>query len=201
MQVKASMANTRPELKFGGYDPAKRVDAADLEILTWKAGVLYHTGHKSWIGIDYKEQADDMLEIQHIERMNSIGVDRSGVGDAVMEVFPLYLQKIMIPIVSTQQRKLEMIDLVKGLFNNDRLLLDEENDKELRKQILEQEQIKTDAGNITYKHPQGRHDDRFWALAYACYVAASYINGSPRFTVAVAESDRIDNMSAHRSVF
>lgn len=195
------MANTRTVLRFGGYDPAKRVDASSLSIVTLTNGVIYHTGQKNWIGINYKEQADDMLEIQHVEHMHTIGVDRSGVGDAVMEVFPSYLQDIMIPIVSTQQRKLEIIDLVKGLFNNDKLKLHPQHSHELKKQILEQEQIKTDAGNITYKHPQGRHDDMFWALGYACYIAAQYINGLPRITVAVAETDRSRGLDVYRRVY
>lgn len=199
--LRISMVNKLRPLRFGGYDPAKRVDAAALQIVTLDKNILYHTGSKVWEGIDYKEQGDDILEIQHKELMNCIGVDRSGVGDAVMEVFPEYLQRILIPIVSTQQRKLEMIDLVQGLFNNDRLKLHPDHSHELRKQILEQERIKTDAGNVTYKHPQGRHDDQFWALAYACYIAASYINGMPRITVAVAETTRSRNMDAFRAVF
>jgi hypothetical protein len=52
------------------------------------------------------------------------------------------------------------------------LLVDGEG--ELRQQIEEQEEQVTDAGNIRYSH-SGQHDDRFWALGYACYVALPYL--------------------------
>ena len=44
----------------------------------------------------------------------------------------------------------------------DRSLLDELN--------TEQYEL-TKTGKITYSHPEGTHDDRFWALALAVYAA------------------------------
>jgi hypothetical protein len=111
--------------------------------------------------------------------MNIIGVDRTGVGDAVMELFSPYLQKTI-----------EIIDLIAGLFHTDRLRLNPNHSQELVKEILEQERRMSEAGNILYRHPQGTHDDEFWSLGYAVYVAAPYVNGFTRPTVRAAKSDR-----------
>ncbi len=176
--------------KFGGLDLAKRVDASALEILTLKPDGLYHTAEKIWNKIDYKTIADDVMNIQEIELMNLIGVDATGVGDAVIDIFPKYFQKIIRPIKFTMPKKLEMIDTVQSLFNNNLLKLHPKYSGVLSEEILEQERTKTDAGNIKYQHPAGGHDDRFWALACACYTAAPYVYGRPEPVMAVAESDR-----------
>ena len=183
--------------KFGGLDLAKRVDSSVLEILTLRDGVLHHTGHKIWDRVNYKTQAEDMMEIQKIERMNRIGVDRTGVGDAVLELFPHWLQKTMKQIVMTQPRKLEIIDTVHSLFNQSKLLLHPDYSEELTTQIYEQERNKSEAGNIIYKHPSGGHDDQFWALGFACYVAAPYVIGAPRPVLAVAKPDRYEPKSRY----
>jgi len=183
---------TKKYAKFGGLDLAKRVDSSVLIVLTLKDSVLYHTAHKIWDKVNYKTQAEDMMNIQEIERMNKIGVDRTGVGDAVLELFPLWLQKTMHQIVMTQPRKLEIIDTVHSLFNQDRLKLHPDYSEELTTQIYEQERIKSEAGNIIYKHPSGGHDDMFWALGFACYIAAPYVRGIPLPTLAVAKTDRYE---------
>jgi len=176
--------------KFGGLDLAKRIDASALEILTLKKGVLHHTAEKIWHGIDYKTVADDVMYIQKIEVMNLIGADATGVGDAVMDIFPKYMKKILRPIKFTMPKKLEMIDVVQQLFQNNLLQLHPKFSSILTEEILEQERTKTDAGNIKYQHPAGSHDDRFWALAEACYVAAPYVYGLPKQTISVGVSPR-----------
>ncbi|NIV67386.1 hypothetical protein GWN43_00805 [Candidatus Bathyarchaeota archaeon] len=37
----------------------------------------------------------------------------------------------------------------------------------------------TKTGKIQFSHPQGTHDDRFWALALAAYAARSQPTGRP----------------------
>jgi len=176
--------------KFGGLDLAKRTDNSALVILTLKEGILYHTAHKIWPHVDYKTQVEDLIRIQEKERMNKIGVDRTGVGDAVMDMFPHLLRKTCKQIVMTMPKKLEIIDVVQSLFQSDKLKLHPSYSVELVEEILAQERSKTDAGNIIYKHPPGAHDDRFWALAYACYTASPYIAGVPIPTLAVSEPFR-----------
>ena len=70
-------------------------------------------------------------------------------------------------IAFTQATKMEMAQLMKqrmreGLFHMpfDRETLDELN-------VEKYELTKT--GKISFSHPEGTHDDRFWALALALY--------------------------------
>ena len=72
-------------------------------------------------------------------------------------------------ITFTQTTKMEMAQLMKqrmreGLFHMpfDRETLDELN-------VEKYELTKT--GKISFSHPEGTHDDRFWALALAIYAA------------------------------
>jgi hypothetical protein len=81
-----------------------------------------------------------------------------------------------------------MIGLVKGLFNQEKLVV---HDKDLFREILEQERKISDAGNVLYQHPTGFHDDRFWALCYACSVASYSLAGIPRPTVAKMNNNRV----------
>jgi len=176
--------------KFGGIDFAKRVDNTAFEMLTLLEGKLQHSAEKVWPHTDYRVVATDMTRIQEIERMNLIGADATGVGDAVLELFPRTMQNVLRPIKFTQPKKLEIIDVLQSLFNNDLLILHPKYSEILSDEILEQEREKTDAGNIVYKHPPGFHDDRFWALGCAAYVAAPYVYGRPTATMEVAERDR-----------
>jgi len=180
--------------KFGGLDLAKRIDNSALEILTLKDKVLYHTGEKVWPHIRYDEilfgndEMDGIVQIQEKEKMNLIGFDRNNTGDSVMEIFPRTLP--MEPVITTQQRKLEIINLVRQLFHTNQLRLHPVKSRTLVTEILEQEERKSEAGNILYSHPQGVHDDRFWALGYACYIASRYLAGLPKFSIASGETYR-----------
>ncbi len=84
-----------------------------------------------------------------------------------------------------------MISLVAGLFHQDRLTV---HDPDLFREILEQERKKSDAGNILYQHPVGFHDDRFWALCYACTMASHSMAGVVRPAVVIAKSYRLGNL-------
>jgi hypothetical protein len=174
--------------RFGGLDLAKRVDHSAFELLRLMkevpSGDLYlqEEAFMEWPHVSYSTIAKDMLKIHTKFPMEQLGFDRSGVGDAASELFDKSALP-MVEIVTTQQRKLDIIKIVKGLMEQrtsggtPKLVIDKST--ELRQQALEQETIITQAGNETYKHPPNRHDDRFWALGYACFVALPYVIGYP----------------------
>jgi phage terminase large subunit-like protein len=149
-------------------------------------GILEQVGQKVWPHISLDKVADDVLKIQQLERMKAVGYDRLGIGDGAKQLFSKEIP--LRDIISSQTNKLAMIGLVKGLFNQKKLIV---HDKDLYREILEQEKKISDAGNILYQHPTGFHDDRFWALCYACSVASYSLAGIPRPTVAKMSNKRM----------
>lgn len=178
-------------VNFGGLDLALRTDNTALCVLKLEDGILDQIGQKVWPHIAFKEINEDLLKIQNKERMKAIGYDRLGVGDGAKQLFSKQLP--LRDIISSQPNKLDMISLVKGLFDQEKLVV---HDKDLYREILEQERKISEAGNILYQHPTGFHDDRFWSLCYACAVASYSIAGVPRPRVAVQKSPRTGNLDA-----
>ena len=159
-------------IRIGGMDLAKRVDHSAFIILKLDKGILKQEAHYIWPHVKYGQVAGDVLKFQNKLPMEKIGFDRNSVGDFAVELF----DKTALPmegIKTTMQSKLDMINVLKILFHQGLLQIDGKT--ELVTQIAEQEQIITDAGNTVYKHIPGRHDDLFWALCYACYVALEYV--------------------------
>lgn len=173
-------------VKFGGLDVALRVDNTALVVLKLEDGVLEQVGQKVWPHMSLDKVADDVLKIQQLERMKAIGYDRLGIGDGAKQLFSKEIP--LRDIISSQTNKLAMIGLVKGLFNQEKLVV---HDKDLFREILEQERKISDAGNVLYQHPTGFHDDRFWALCYACSVASYSLAGIPRPSVAKMSNRRV----------
>lgn len=172
---------------IGGLDPALRVDNAALVVLKLEDNKLEEFGLRIWKHIDYDVIASDLLKIQQKIRMVSISFDRLGSGEAIRV---LTKELPMREVISTQQKKLDIIGLVRLLFNQKRLII---HSRELYRETMEQEWHKSDAGNILYRHPQGFHDDRFWALGYACDGAENYLKGMKRSCAVVAKSNNIEN--------
>ena len=130
-------------VKFGGLDMAMRVDNSALIVLKLEDGVLEQIGQKVWPHISLDKVAADMLKIQRIEKMKAIGYDRLGIGDGARQLFSKEVP--LRDIISSQTNKLAMIGLVKGLFTQEKLIV---HDKDLFREILEQEKKISDAGNI-----------------------------------------------------
>lgn len=160
-------------IRFGGLDLAKRVDHSALEILKfntedWR---LEEEGFLEWPHVSYGKVAQDTLKINLKMPMELLGFDRTGVGDAAAELFDKSMLPL-VPIVTSNPTKLDIIHIIRTLFDKSMLLV--EKDSDLHAQIEEQEEQVTNAGNLKYSH-SGQHDDRFWALGYACYVALPYL--------------------------
>ena len=168
-------------------DLAQRVDNSALVVLKLESGQLEQIGQKTWAHIDYEQVFNDVSKINNIEEgMHKICYDRTGVGDAVAKLINPEIRNIFRPVVLSAPKKFELISLMKGMFNRKKLII---HDRDLFREITEQEIVKSDAGNILYRHPQGFHDDRFWALALACDAASNHIRGYSR-PAAVAATPR-----------
>ena len=178
--------------KFGGLDLAQRVDNSALVVLELQDGVLNQVGQKVWEHIDYSLIFKSLAKINEVEKFNKISYDRTGVGDAVAKLIMPSMRKICRPVVLTIKKKFELITLVKGLFNEKKLKI---HDRDLFREVTEQEVVTSDAGNLLYRHPQGFHDDRFWALALACEAGSYAVRGITR-PAAIAASPRETNLES-----
>ena len=178
--------------KYGGLDLAQRVDNSALVVLELEEGVLIQVGQKVWPHIDYEKIFQSLTKINEIEKFNKICYDRTGVGDAVAKLISPTMRKICRPTVLTVKKKFELITLVKGLFNEKKLKI---HDRDLFREITEQEVVTSDAGNLLYRHPEGFHDDRFWGLALACEAGSYAVRGITRST-AIAASPRETNLDS-----
>ena len=124
--------------------------------------------------------------------MTKLCFDRTGVGDAVSELFSREIP--MEEVITSLPKKIEMINFLHGLFQNKKLII---KDKILYDQMMEQEQHITDAGNIQYRHPVSKHDDVFWALAYACFAAKGLILGRPSYGMSGISRSRTNTIDSN----
>ena len=154
-------------LLYGGLDIAQRTDNAAFTLLErHEDGIFEEFGLKIWPHIDFDQVGIDLGKIWQKERFAMCGYDRLGIGEIAAKLIPPYVP--LMEIVSSQPAKHEMINAVKSLFNAGKLKI---HTQELYDEILAQEKKVSEAGNVLYQHPSGRHDDRFWSMCYAVKAA------------------------------
>lgn len=175
-------------MRFGGLDLAKRTDHSALEILKIKGDKLIEEGFLQWEHVNYGQVAKDLHKIYKAKPMNIIGFDRTGVGDAAIELFDV-ITLPMEPIIMTNNRKIECVNAVQTMFQTGQLQINSKSP--VREQIEMQQVKKSDAGNLIYQHPSGTHDDLFWGLAYAVYVAVPYIAAGGHTPIIHRGSDQL----------
>ena len=175
-------------MRFGGLDLAKRTDHSALEILKIKGDILIEEGYLLWGHVNYGQVAKDMHKIHKKKSMNIIGFDRTGVGDAAIELFDT-ITLPMEAIIMTNNRKIECVNAVQTMFQTGQLKIGSKSP--VREQLEMQQVKKSTAGNLIYEHPSGTHDDLFWALAYAVYVAVPFIAGGAHPQVIRYGADRL----------
>ena len=164
---------------YAGQDLAKRRDFSALVVLEktsdYKLKLVFL---KEWPHVDYKKVVVDTKQIFKYFEWQKLGVDRSGIGDSIIEE---YYNEYAEGIVFNAKAKEEMIEFIILLRQQGRLILPRHGAEELIHQLEEQERILSDAGTVKFRHPSGRHDDLLWALALACHVAKEGLEQSEPF--------------------
>lgn len=154
---------------FAGQDLAKRRDYSALVVLeATNNEKLRLVFLKEWDHVDYKTVIADTKRYYRHFYWTKLGVDRSGIGDSVIEE---YATENAEGIVFTQKAKEEMIEHIILLRQQGKLILPQKGAEKLIQQLEEQERIISDAGSVKFRHPSSSHDDLLWALALACHVA------------------------------
>jgi hypothetical protein len=154
---------------FAGQDLAKRRDYSALAVLQCIDNeILKLVFLREWDHVDYKTVIADTKRYFHSFYWTKLGVDRSGIGDSVIEEYTFENAE---GIVFTQKAKEEMIEHIILLRQQGKLILPQRGAEKLIQQLEEQERIISDAGSVKFRHPSSSHDDLLWALALACHVA------------------------------
>ncbi len=156
---------------YVGIDLAEKVDHTAIAVIqrTSTGLDLVHM-HRFKLGtslasaIGYTKTLNDRWT-----RIGAVYIDNTKHGDYIVQDFKEAGVTQAQGITFTQNTKMEMAQLLKQRMTEgtlripyDRSLLDELN--------TEQYEL-TKTGKITYSHPDGTHDDRFWALALATHAA------------------------------
>ena len=172
---------------FAGQDLAKRRDFSALAVLQAvdndKLRLVYL---KEWEHVDYKTVILDTKRYYRQFCWAKLGVDRSGIGDSVIEE---YVSENAEGIVFTQKAKEEMIEHMVLLRQQGKLILPLRGAERLIQQIEEQERIISEAGSVKFRHPSSSHDDLLWALALACHVAKQEMEKSIPLAMGFSAND------------
>jgi phage FluMu gp28-like protein len=115
------------------------------------------------------------------QTINKILVDSSGVGDYITEDMTNTGLSNIEGVTFTQERKQEMAQWLKQAMTEKRLFIP--YDGELIAELNLENYELTKDGKIRLSHPQGTHDDRFWALALAAYASRTVPAPSPKLWV------------------
>lgn len=166
---------------FSGLDLGKYQDPSVLAILKAENQQLklvhlhrfpLNTPYASVIG--YVKTISDRWQ-----KIQKTLVDQSGVGDYITEDMQNTGLDNIEGIKFTQESKMEMATWLKQTLGEKRLQIPYDGDLIAELNVENYELAKD--GKIRLSHPQGTHDDRFWALALAAY--ASRNHRSPKLWV------------------
>ncbi len=161
---------------FAGLDLGKQVDYSVLAVVELRNKKMVRLIHKRQfpLGTPYPEVIAYTAKAHQIFDFEGLYVDKTGVGDAVVDE----LDCLGIPgvegIFFTDVEKENMLNFLKLLMEKKQLQIRGE-DKQLMVQINEQqyEYVKPNTAqeriHLHFHHPKGRHDDQLFALALACY--------------------------------
>jgi len=170
--------NEKSSLYFGGMDFAKRIHTSTLEIFELiddtklNDSILIERGHKIWEHVNYRQISIDTHKIYQKISMYQIGYDRSGVGDAAIELFDTTTLP-MIPILTTNKFKIDMVNSIETLRQSGRIKFGKNSPvpAQLDGQL---EHKNPSTGTLTYPHGSVPNDS-LMATGYAVHVAIPFM--------------------------
>ena len=163
---------------YAGLDLGKQVDYSVLVVVQKRENGEIRLMHKRQfpLGTNYPEVIGYVARAEQIFNFEGLHVDKSGIGDAVVDELNSIHIRAVEGVFFTDVEKENMLNNLKLLMEK-KLLKIVGDDTALITQINEQQyeylQPKTAQERIHLKfwHPQGRHDDQLMALALACRAA------------------------------
>jgi phage FluMu gp28-like protein len=169
------------ETEFAGIDFGKRVDNSQMvSIGKDKYDSVRITNMQEYaLGQQYETQTNSMIKyLANLNTLNKVFLDATGVGVSLDEKFhnsEIGYQTQGINFSNIIKEKMAMF--LYSLLNSEKIKLP--NDETLLKQIYGIRRTTTESGLSRYKHEEGKHDDKFWAL---CLALMGYIDGESEVT-------------------
>ena len=149
-----------------GLDVAKRSDSTVLTVIEKMMGGNYRVVLiKEFQKVDYIDQIRWICGLTREIGIKKIYLDRTGVGDAVEELFTRNLGSTIEPIVFNNNNKELMITNLKLLFERKQISIPD--NRKLFDQLIGLNRSFTNSGLIKFEHEKGKHDDYAWSLALA----------------------------------
>jgi phage terminase large subunit-like protein len=161
---------------YAGLDLGKQVDYSVLAVVELQDKQAVRLVHKRRfpLGTPYPEVVAYVVRAQQIFDFNGVYVDKTGIGDAIVDELNNIGLDDVNGVFFTDTEKENMLNYLKLLMEKKQLRLHGQ-DKQLLAEINEQqyEYIKPKTAqeriHLSFHHPRGRHDDQLFALALACY--------------------------------
>ncbi len=165
MSENESAADSVREYYLAG-DPAKQHDFFGIVLLQRINDSIKLIALKE-LRLDYTVVANYIESLSKKYQVRMIFLDQTGVGNVFLDM--LKAKGLTVEgITLSNPKKVEIIETVIRLMQEQRIKLPKNGAKELKIQLQEQERDITESGMIRFKHA-GRHDDLFWSFAIGCY--------------------------------
>ena len=155
----------KPGDYYAGLDLGKLQDNSVLVIVAGGDSVRLVYLNEFPLGTSYQEVISDVKEADR--KLRKLLVDRSGIGEAVMDELGREGVGSAEGATFTWQRKVEYVAYMKLMMQQGRLKMP--YDQKLCAQMNEQRYEYSPSGQIRFWHPPGNHDDQLWALALAVW--------------------------------
>ena len=156
---------------YAGLDLGKHQDHSVLAIIKAENNTLklIHT-HRFPLNTPYASVIGYVKTLNdRWQKIHKILTDSSGVGDYITEDMTNTGLANTEGVKFTQETKQEMAQWLKQTMTEKRLKIP--YDSQLIAELNTERYELTKDGKTRFSHPEGTHDDRFWALALAAYSA------------------------------
>jgi phage FluMu gp28-like protein len=175
---------------YAGLDLCKHQDHSVLAIIKAENNTLklIHT-HRFPLNTPYASVIGYVKTLNdRWQKIHKILTDSSGVGDYITEDMTNTGLANTEGVKFTQETKQEMAQWLKQTMTEKRLKIP--YDSQLIAELNTERYELTKDGKTRFSHPEGTHDDRFWALALAAYAART--NPTPKLWI-VAKANKGKN--------
>lgn len=155
---------------YAGIDLAERVDHSVIAILERTENLQLVHMHRFKKGTSIASVIGyAKLLSERWNRIHATYVDSTKHGDYIVQ--DMRQAGVANPkgVVFTVNSKQEMAQILRQRMTREQLQIP--YDRDLLDELNTEKYTLTKTGRITYSHPEGTHDDRFWALALAVYAA------------------------------